>query len=96
LGKAVPYGVYDQAQNQGWVSVDISKDTSELAVNTLRAWWQSMGKEQYGQTDKLLITADGGGSNSSRSRLWKKKLQSFASQTGLEIKVCHYPPSGTK
>jgi len=96
LGKAVPYGIYDEAKNQGWVSVGVSKDTAEFAVNTIRAWWQSMGKEQYGQANKLLITADGGGSNSSRSRLWKKELQSFASQTGLEIKVCHYPPGTSK
>jgi len=96
LGKAVPYGIYDEAKNQGWVSVGISKDTAEFAVNTIRTWWQTMGKEQYGQTNKLLITADGGGSNSSRSRLWKKELQSFASQTGLEIKVCHYPPGTSK
>jgi len=96
LGKAVPYGIYDEAKNQGWVSVGVSKDTAEFAVNTIRTWWQSMGKEQYRQTNKLLITADGGGSNSSRSRLWKKELQSFASQTGLEIKVCHYPPGTSK
>ena len=96
LGKAVPYGVYDMAKNQGWVSVGISKDTAEFAVNTIRTWWQQMGKEQYGQTKKLLITADGGGSNSSRSRLWKKELQLFASETGLEIKVCHFPPGTSK
>ena len=96
LGKAVPYGVYDMAKNQGWVSVGISKDTAEFAVNTIRTWWQQMGKEQYGFTKKLLITADGGGSNSSRSRLWKKELQLFASETGLEIKVCHFPPGTSK
>jgi Rhodopirellula transposase DDE domain len=96
LGKAVPYGVYDMAKNQGWVSVGISKDTAEFAVNTIRTWWQQMGKEQYGLTNKLLITADGGGSNSSRSRLWKKELQLFASETGLEIKVCHFPPGTSK
>lgn len=96
LGKAVPYGVYDMAKNQGWVSVGISKDTAEFAVNTIRTWWQQMGKEQYGPTKKLLITADGGGSNSSRSRLWKKELQLFASETGLEIKVCHFPPGTSK
>ena len=96
LGKAVPYGVYDMAKNQGWVSVGISKDTAEFAVNTIRTWWQQMGKEQYGLTKKLLITADGGGSNSSRSRLWKKELQLFASETGMEIKVCHFPPGTSK
>lgn len=96
LGKAVPYGIYDEAQNQGWVSVGMSKDTAQFAVNTIRTWWQSMGKEQYGQANKLLITADGGCSNSSRSRLWKKELQLFASQQGLEIKVYHYPPGTSK
>ena len=96
LGKAVPYGVYDQAKNQGWVSVGISKDTAEFAVNTIRTWWQSMGNIQYRNTHKLLITADCGGSNSSRSRLWKKQLQRFATQTGLQIKVCHYPPGTSK
>lgn len=96
LGKAIPYGVYDMAQNQGWVSVGISKDTAEFAVNTIRTWWQQMGKEQYPDATKLLITADGGGSNSSRSRLWKKELQLFATQTGLEINVCHLPPGTSK
>ncbi len=96
LGKAVPYGVYDMANNLGWVSVGISKDTAEFAVNSIRTWWQQMGKELYGQANKLLITADGGGSNSSRSRLWKKELQLFASETGLEIKVCHFPPGTSK
>ena len=96
LGKAVPYGVYDVAKNQGWVNVGISKDTAEFAVNSIRIWWQQMGKEQYGLAKKLLITADGGGSNSSRSRLWKKELQLFASETGLEIKVCHFPPGTSK
>lgn len=96
LGKAVPYGIYDMTKNQGWVSVGISKDTAEFAVNSIRTWWQQMGKEQYGQAKKLFITADGGGSNSSRSRLWKKELQAFASETGLEIKVCHFPPGTSK
>lgn len=96
LGKAVPYGIYDIAKNEGWVSVGISKDTAEFAVNTIKTWWQQMGKEQYGLSKKLLITADGGGSNSSRSRLWKKELQLFASETGLEIKVCHFPPGTSK
>src|SRR5690606_40142794 len=75
LGKAVPYGVYDIAKNQGWVSVGISKDTAEFAVNSIRTWWQQMGKEQYEGAKELMITADSGGSNSSRSRLWKKELQ---------------------
>jgi hypothetical protein len=96
LGKAIPYGVYDMAQNQGWVSVGISKDTAEFAVNTIRSWWQQMGKECYPDARKLLITADGGGSNSSRSRLWKKELQLFATETGIEISVCHFPPGTSK
>jgi len=96
LGKAVPYGVYDIAQNQGWVSVGISSDTAEFAVNTIKTWWQQMGKEYYPGAKKLLITADGGGSNSSRSRLWKKELQTFANETGIEISVCHFPPGTSK
>jgi hypothetical protein len=74
LGKAVPYGAYDIAQNKGWVSVGISSDTAQFAVNTIRTWWQQMGRETYPDATKLLITADGGGSNSSKSRLWKKEL----------------------
>jgi transposase len=96
LGKAVPYGVYDIAQNQGWVSVGISSDTAEFAVNTIKTWWQQMGKEQYPAATKLLITADGGGSNSSRSRLWKKELQKFSTETGVEVSVCHFPPGTSK
>lgn len=96
LGKAVPYGVYDIAKNEGWVSVGISKDTAEFAVNSIRTWWQQMGKEQYGLANKLLVTADGGGSNSSRSRLWKKELQTLATEIGLEIHVCHFPPGTSK
>jgi len=96
LGKAIPYGVYDIAKNEGWVSVGISKDTAQFAVNSVRTWWQQMGKEQYPLGDKLLITADGGGSNSSRSRLWKKELQTLATEIGLEIHVCHFPPGTSK
>ncbi|MEO8962699.1 MAG: ISAzo13 family transposase [Ginsengibacter sp.] len=96
LGKAVPYGVYDIAKNEGWVSVGNSKDTAEFAVNSIRTWWQQMGKEQYLSARKLLVTADGGGSNSSRSRLWKKELQTLATETGLEIYVCHFPPGTSK
>lgn len=96
LGKAVPYGVYDIAQNQGWVSVGISKDTAEFAVNTIRTWWQQMGKEQYPDAKEILITADGGGSNGSRNRLWKKELQAFATETGLAISVSHFPPGTSK
>ena len=96
LGKAVPYGIYDIAKNEGWVSVGISKDTAEFAVNSIRTWWQQMGKEQYLSAKKLLVTADGGGSNSSRSRLWKTELQKLATETGLEIHVCHFPPGTSK
>jgi transposase len=96
LGKAVPYGVYDIAKNEGWVSVGISKDTAEFAVNSIRTWWQQMGKEQYPSANKLLVTADGGGSNSSRSRLWKKELQTLSTELGLEIHVCHFPPGTSK
>lgn len=96
LGKAVPYGVYDIAKNEGWVSVGISKDTAEFAVNSIRTWWQQMGKEQYPLANKLLVTADGGGSNSSRSRLWKKELQTLSTELGLEIHVCHFPPGTSK
>ena len=96
LGKAVPYGVYDIAQNQGWVSVGISKDTAEFAVNSIRSWWQQMGEEQYPNAKKILITADGGGSNGSRNRLWKKEIQAFATETGLSVSVCHFPPGTSK
>jgi len=96
LGKAIPYGVYDIAKNEGWVSVGISKDTAEFAVNSVRTWWQQMGKEQYFSAKRILVTADGGGSNSSRSRLWKKELQTLATEIGLEIHVCHFPPGTSK
>lgn len=96
LGKAVPYGAYDIAQNTGWVSVGISSDTAQFAVNTIRTWWQQMGKETYPDATKLFITADSGGSNSATGRLWKKELQSFAAETGLEINVSHYPPGTSK
>jgi len=96
LGKAVPYGVYDIAKNEGWVSVGISKDTAEFAVNSIRTWWQQMGKEKYPLANKLLVTADGGGSNSSRSRLWKKELQTLSTELGLEVHVCHFPPGTSK
>lgn len=96
LGKAVPYGVYDIAKNEGWVSVGISKDTAAFAVNSIRTWWQQMGKEQYPLANKLLVTADGGGSNSSRSRLWKKELQTLSTELGLEVHVCHFPPGTSK
>lgn len=96
LGKAVPYGVYDIAKNDGWVSVGISKDTASFAVNSIRTWWIEMGQEKYLSAKKILITADGGGSNSSRSRLWKKELQDLATELKMEIHVCHFPPGTSK
>lgn len=95
LGKAIPYGVYDVANNEGWVSVGINHDTASFAVATIRSWWYEMGQKQF-KSNKLFITADGGGSNSSRSRLWKKELQLLANETGLEITVSHYPPGTSK
>jgi len=96
LGKAVPYGAYDIAQNEGWVSVGVSSDTAQFSVHTIRTWWQQMGMDRYPHATKLLITADGGGSNSATGRLWKTELQSLANETGLEINVCHYPPGTSK
>jgi transposase len=96
LGKAIPYGVYDIANNEGRVSVGIDHDTASFAVATIRSWWSEMGQGHFPSSDKLFITADGGGSNSSRSRLWKKELQLFANDTGLEITVSHYPPGTSK
>jgi hypothetical protein len=96
LGKAIPYGVYDVADNTGWVSVGITHDTAQFAVNAIRQWWQRMGGARYPGADRLMITADGGGSNGSRVRLWKLELQKFADETGLTIGVCHYPPGTSK
>jgi transposase len=96
LGRAAPYGVYDIAQNTGWVSVGKDHDTSAFAVESIRRWWQGMGKPAYAKAAKLLITADSGGSNGSRVRLWKIELQRLADETGLEITVCHLPPGTSK
>ena len=96
LGKAIPYGVYDMVANSGWVSVGVDHDTAEFAVETLRRWWERMGGQVYPQAKKLLITADGGGSNGSRCRLWKVELQRLADETGLCISVCHFPPGTSK
>ena len=90
LGKAAPYGAYDIAINEGFVSVGISSDTAEFAVNTIRTWWQYMGKERYPNASKLLITADCGGSNSARGRLWKRELQSFATVITIFKKLCEF------
>ena len=96
LGRAAPYGVYDIADNAGWVSVGIDHDTASFSVNTIRRWWQTMGRERYPDAKTLLITADGGGSNGSRVRLWKRELQALANELGLEITVCHLPPGTSK
>ena len=92
LGKAIPYGVYDMTTNHGWVSVGIDHDTAQFATATLRRWWQAMGSQLYPQAETLLVTADSGGSNSRRSRLWKVALQSVADAIGLPISVCHISP----
>lgn len=96
LGKAIPYGVYDLAANLGWVSVGVDHDTAEFAVATLRRWWEQLGDGMYPGAKRLLVTADGGGSNGSRCRLWKLKLQEFADESGLRITVCHFPPGTSK
>ena len=96
LGKICPYGVYDMGENAAWVSVGVDHDTASFAVESIRRWWNTMGKEKYPSAKELLITADGGGSNSSRSRLWKKEIQNFANETCLKIKVCHFPPGTSK
>lgn len=95
-GKAVPYGIYDIFHNEGWVSVGISADTASFAVQTLRTWYERMGQERFGRSPRLMLTADSGGSNSARSRLWKLQLQHFADETGMEITVLHYPPGTSK
>ena len=95
-GKAIPYGVYDLTRDEGWVSVGIDHDTAHFAVNAIRSWWQKMGRSVYSGAEHLLITADAGGSNGPRTRLWKSELQKFANRTGLSITVCHYPPGTSK
>ncbi len=96
LGKAIPYGVYDLASNEGWVSVGITSDTARFAVASIRRWWKEMGTMRFPRARKLMITADGGGSNSSRNRLWKVALQDLASDLGLPLHVCHFPPGTSK
>lgn len=96
LGRAAPYGVYDLAYHTGWVSVGVDHDTASFAVETIRRWWYAMGQENYPRAEKLLITADGGGSNGSRVRLWKVELQRLADETGLVIGVSHFPPGTSK
>jgi Rhodopirellula transposase DDE domain len=96
LGMAIPEGVYDQGRNEGWVSVGVDHDTAEFAVASIRRWWEEMGSAVYPKARRLLITADAGGSNSYRSRLWKVRLQDLANDLGLRISVCHFPPGTSK
>ncbi|MFO0968628.1 MAG: ISAzo13 family transposase [Gemmataceae bacterium] len=96
LGKAIPYGVYDIHGNEAGVSVGISHDTAEFAVAAIRRWWKKLGRKRYGGAKRILVTADSGGSNSSRCRLWKVELQKWADETGLIVEVCHYPPGTSK
>jgi hypothetical protein len=95
-GKVAPYGVYDLAQNKGWVSVGTSSETATFAVNSIRAWWYEMGRQVYPDARKLYINADGGGSNGWRNRLWKVELQELAAELGLDIHVSHFPPGTSK
>lgn len=96
LGKVAPYGVYDLTANQGWVSVGIDHDTAEFAVESIRRWWREMGQPLYPKTKRLLITADCGGSNGYRVRLWRVQLQKLADELGMTIQVCHFPPGTSK
>jgi hypothetical protein len=96
LGKAIPYGVYDLASNEGWVSVGIDHDTAQFAVTSIGRWWQQMGSRRFPRASELMITADGGGSNGSRNRLWKWALQGLANDLGLALRVCHFPPGTSK
>jgi transposase len=95
-GKGIPYGVYDLLRNEGWVSVGIDHDTASFAVNAIRSWWKRMGRAVYTGANSLLITADAGGSNGPRVRLWKWELQKFANRTGLSVTACHFPPGTSK
>jgi len=96
LGKVAPYGVYDLTANQGWVSVGIDHDTAEFAVESIRRWWKEMGKQLYPKAQRLLITADWGGSNGYRVRLWRVQLQKLADELEMAIQVCHFPPGTSK
>jgi len=96
LGKAIPYGVYDIGENLGWVNVGCDHDTASFAVESIRRWWRKMGVRLYPQADRVLICADSGGSNGYRVRLWKVELQQFATETGLTVTVCHFPPGTSK
>jgi len=96
LGKAIPHGIYDLRLDEGWVTVGIDHDTAQFAVNSIRAWWQHLGRQRYPNATCLQITADCGGSNGNRTRLWKIELQRLADETGLQIAVCHFPPGTSK
>jgi Rhodopirellula transposase DDE domain len=96
LGKAIPYGVYDLASNEGWVSVGIDHDTAHFAAASIRRWWQEMGQQRFPKARRLLVMADGGGSNSSRNRLWKIALQGLANDLRLSLEICHFPPGTSK
>ena len=96
LGHAIPYGVYDLATDEGWVSVGITSDTAQFAVNSITSWWEHLGKTRYPDAETLTITADSGGSNNPRTRLWRLELQRLADRTGLNIRVCHFPPGTSK
>jgi len=96
LGKAVPYGVYDIHGNEAGVSVGVSHDTAEFAVGSIRRWWEKLGRQRYAGAKRILVTADSGGSNGSRNRLWELELQQWADETGLIVEVCHYPPGTSK
>ncbi len=96
LGHAIPYGVYDLTADEGWVSVGITRDTATFAINSILSWWKHLGKQRYPDATTLTITADSGGSNSPRTRLWRVELQRLADETGLQIQVCHFPPGTSK
>ncbi len=96
LGHAIPYGIYDLTAEEGWVSVGITSDTAQFAVNTIIGWWEHLGRERYPRAQTLTITADSGGSNNPRTRLWRHELQRLADTTGLSIRVCHFPPGTSK
>jgi hypothetical protein len=96
LGRAIPYGVYDVGNNSGWVSVGMDHDTSSFAVETIRRWWRTMGRRLYPRAKRLLVTADAGGSNGPKVRLWKVELQKLANELAMEVSVCHFPPGTSK
>ena len=96
VGKAIPYGVYDLGRNAGWVGVGVDHDTAAFAVQTLRRWWEQVGRAAYPRAERLLVTADAGGSNGYRVRAWKTELARLAAETGLQVTVCHLPPGTSK